>query len=84
MKVQCVCVRVHDNRKDDEVACVCKGTLTLLSHPTPPHPTANDDESAMPVSSRKDDEGAQVNDFLALGAQVSEILGAQVSVWQLK
>ena len=46
--------------------------------------TANDDESAMPVSSRKDDEGAQVNDFLALGAQVSEILGAQVSVWQLK
>jgi hypothetical protein len=38
----------------------------------------------MPVSSRKDDEGAQVKDFLALGARVSEILGVQVSVWQLK
>ena len=33
-------------------ACVCTGTWTLLSHPTPPHPTPplTDHERAVPVS----------------------------------
>ena len=48
-------------------ACVCTGTWTLLSHPTPTHPTM----------------GAQVSDMFCLGcaAQVSEISDAQVSAW---
>ena len=69
MKAQCLCQR--DNGKDDEVAVPARAQEHGRYCPTPPHPTANDDESAVPVSSWKDDEGAQV----------SEILGAQVSAW---
>ena len=42
--------------------------LPCLRFVPPQHPTANDDESAVPVSSRKDDEGAQVRDFFSLAA----------------
>ena len=66
MTTPCRSSIMQDNTKDDEVAVpVCaqeRDMDVFLSHPTP-HPTANDDESAMPVSSRKDDEGAQVNFF---------------------
>ena len=52
--------------------------------------TANDDESAVPVRRNMDviipphptrATRPQVSDFFALGAQVSEISGAQVSAW---
>ena len=65
-------------------ACVCRGTWALWSHPTPPHPTANNDESAVAFSRMRVCKwvtfcslGAQVSER----AQVSEISGAQVRVW---
>ena len=47
--------------------------LLCLRFVPPQHPTANDDESAVPVSSRKDDEGAQVRDFFAFSATCERI-----------
>ena len=48
-------------------ACVCTGTWALLSHPTPQHPTAKDDESAVTISRMRHDEGVQVSDILLTG-----------------
>ena len=71
MKEQCLCLQ--DSKKDDEVAVLMCAQEHERYCPTPPHPTANNDESAVTTSRMRDDEGAQV----------SEISGAQVRVWPL-
>ena len=63
----CVCATAK--KKDEVAVLVCSPEQTVSSKP---HPTADDYESAMPLSGRKDHEGVQVGEFFALGAQVRE------------
>ena len=68
MKEQCLCL--YESRKDDEVAvpvCAQEHESHERYCPTPPHPAANNDESAVTMSRMRDDEGAQVSDILLTG-----------------